>query len=53
MRNVFGRDFFKVIYKGTNQITYLIETMDKLTEDGDDHIAIETLKACFRTFLWS
>lgn len=27
--------------------------MDKLTKGGDDHVATETLKAYFRTFLWS
>lgn len=35
----------------TNQITYLIENMDKWTKEGEQHIATETLKACFGTLV--
>lgn len=34
----------------SNQIADLIETMDKLTKEGEHLIATETLKACSGTF---
>lgn len=47
----FGKFFTVMTLQGhTNQITCLIETMDKLTKEGEHRIATETLKACFGTF---
>ena len=46
------RGFFcaKTLQEDINQITCLIETMDKLTKAGENRIAAETLKACSGTF---
>lgn len=47
----FGKFFRVMTLQGhTNQITCLIETIDKLTKEGEHRIATETLKACFGTF---
>lgn len=50
--NIFLESFFRVmtLQGHTNQITCLIETMDKLTKEGEHRIATETLKACFGSF---
>lgn len=48
----FGKLLKVITLQGhTNQITCLIETMDKLAKEGEHHIATETLKACLGTFL--
>lgn len=38
------------LWENTNQITHLIESMDKLTKEGKHRTATETLKACSGTF---